>query len=198
MASPTVLIIPSFIHFNTVIPIATLLVAMPTLLITSWQSHFFQFSVSSVCVFFLLFFLKSSFICSNLDNSSQTEDMPTVVTENNPECRWFLHSYSLSICPVYSLTYGTSGFYSYSSFALRTFANDTVYPLWITAWLVGSFTALQPCFTIGRAGVCNYLSSVKPNVPTFVRQAAKAKRAMFMWWNGKGCVLFDYNSHFCQ
>lgn len=49
LAGLTALIIPSFIHFNTVIPIATLLVAMPTLLITSWQSHFFWIPVSSLC-----------------------------------------------------------------------------------------------------------------------------------------------------
>lgn len=49
LPSPTVLTVLSFIPFNTTIPIATLLVAMPTPLKTSWQPNFFQFSLGVFC-----------------------------------------------------------------------------------------------------------------------------------------------------
>lgn len=59
------------------IPIATLLVAMPTSVITSWQSHFFS------CLFHLCDFPKSLSVFTNLDQTSQTVDAPTVVAENS-------------------------------------------------------------------------------------------------------------------
>ena len=146
MPSATVLIIPSFIPFNTIIPIATLLVAMPTPLITSWQSHFFQFFVSSVC--FLLFFLNRHLFALIWTNLFQTVDVPTVVTANTPGCQWYHKhpltlslQYSLSIYAACSWTRGTSGFHLYSSFVLPACAKGTHCPLWITLWLARSFIA---------------------------------------------------------
>lgn len=85
------LIIPSFIPFNTTIPIATLLAAMPTPVITSLQYYYFQFFLSHLCV--LNFFIF--FMFTNLDKPSQTL-LPTAVTGNTLGCQWF-HKHQLSL-----------------------------------------------------------------------------------------------------
>lgn len=163
---------------------------MPTLLITSWQSHFFWFPVSSVCCPSR----KSSIICTNLDDS-RTRHTPTVVSTDTPRCQWWFHAHSVfALCTVWHM--GRQGFHSRSPSAWRPSASDTGCPLRIAPWLAGSSIASQP---IRRAGVSNYPSSLQPNVPIFLRgRLQNAKPVSFMWSDSKECVVFSANNENTQ
>lgn len=138
---------------------------MPTLLITSWQSHFFWSPVSSLwvceCVVLLV---NPSIICTNLDSQSRQLLLHTPGCCFSPRARAPTHTHTqwvqFDIWAVrVSLVSPISWTTQCQQLSCRYLSLRLCVALWLaTPW----FVALQPGAAIRRAGVCNYLPSSQP------------------------------------